>query len=204
MSNQKYHIIQDPVYGFRRLEPIPDGKEVTRFYQSQYYNLIRKGGRAPELRRSIAGGQEADNERAWLSSTLYADILAVLEQKNKLNAKRLLDIGCGTGEFITFFKQHEWEVMGFELSSEAANIAKSKGLEVFSLSLEEFLVEYPHYSSTFSVITLLNVLEHIPNPVRFLNLIKKLLPRGGVIVIQVPNDFNELQITAKEFLNKEP
>lgn len=204
MSSEDYQIIQDPVYGYRRLAPVPDEKEVTKFYQGRYYDLIRKGEHAPDVGRLMAGGEEADRERSWLHSTLYADILAVLEQQSILNSKRLLDIGCGTGEFIAFMKQHGWEGVGLELSSEGATIAKSKGLEVYSLSIDEFLVEHPRYSSTFTVVTLLHVLEHVPNPVELLNLIRNLLVGAGVVVIQVPNDFSELQLSAQQHLRKEP
>lgn len=204
MNSEKYRVIQDPVYGYKRLDPVPDEKEVTKFYQSRYYDLIRKGERAPDVRRLMAGGEEADRERSWLRSTLYADILVALEQQSSLNSKRLLDIGCGTGELLTFMKQHGWEVIGLELSSEGAAIAKSKDLEVYSLGIDEFLAKHPQYSSTFAVVTLLHVLEHVPNPVEFLNLVRKLVVGGGVVVIQAPNDFSELQLSAQQYLQKEP
>ncbi|RLE08389.1 hypothetical protein DRJ00_06390 [Candidatus Aerophobetes bacterium] len=101
MSNaEKYRIIQDPDYGYRRLDPIPKEREITKFYQSQYYNLVRKGKRAPDVHKLMTDGEEADREHSWLSSSLYSDILAVLEQKGNLISKRLLGIGCGTSEFM--------------------------------------------------------------------------------------------------------
>jgi len=204
MGNEKYQVIQDPIYGYRRLDPVPDEKEVTKFYENRYYDLIRKGGRASDVRRLMAGGEDAEREREWLHSSLYADILSVLEQQSSLNSKRLLDVGCGTGELISFMKLYGWEVIGLEPSSEAAAIAKSKGLEVYSLSTEEFLARYSQYSSTFAAITLLHVLEHVPSPVKLLKLVRKLLVREGVVVIQVPNDFTELQLIAQQHLQKEP
>lgn len=205
MSNtEKYRIIQDPDYGYRRLDPIPDEGETTKFYQSQYYDLIRKGERAPDVHKLMAGGEEADRERSWLSSSVYSDILAVLEQKGNLSSKRLLDVGCGTGEFIAFMRQHGWDAVGLELCSEAVAIAKSRGLEVYNLSIEEFLSKHLQYSSAFTVVTLLHVLEHVPNPVELLNLAKNLLTDKGIIVIQVPNDFNELQLAAQKKMNKKP
>ena len=129
----------------------------------------------------------------------------VLEQQShNLNSKRILDIGCGTADFIAFMKQHGWEVIGLELSSEGAAIAKSKDLEVYSLSIDEFLTKHPRYLSTFAVVTLLHVLEHVPNPVQFLNLVRKLLVGAGIVVIQVPNDFSELQLSAQQHLQKNP
>lgn len=205
MSKGKYKVIPDPVHGYRRLDPVPDETEITGFYQSKYYDLIRKGQRAPEICRLMSGGEKAAAEASWLRSTLYADILAVLEQhKNPGHHQRLIDIGCGTGEFISFMNESGWETTGLELSEQAAAIAKDKGLKVYDISVEEFCLRYPQQLSAFTVVTLVNVLEHVPNPVEFLGLTKKLLIDGGIIVIRVPNDFNELQLSAQLHLQKEP
>ena len=59
MAKGKHRVIQDPDYGYRRLDPIPHNKEIADFYQSQYYDLIRKGGRAPEIRRLYDDNAEA-------------------------------------------------------------------------------------------------------------------------------------------------
>lgn len=201
MGNRKYQIIQDPTYGYRRLDPVPDEGEIAEFYQSQYYDLISKGGRAPELRRLMKGGEEAERERSWLRSTLHADILAVLEKQSNLSSKRLVDIGCGTGDFIAFMRKHNWEVAGIEPSRDAVDVAKAKGLEVHCSRVEEFRKSS---GEVFDAITLINVLEHVPNPVQFLNSTKKLMKNGGIIVIRVPNDFSELQLSAQQHLQKEP
>ena len=100
MGNQDYRIVPDPVYGYKRLDPIPEAKAIAQFYQSRYFELIAKGGKAPDIRRLMAGGNPAELERSWLRSTLYADILAVLEEQCQSNSRRLLDIGCGSGEFM--------------------------------------------------------------------------------------------------------
>jgi 2-polyprenyl-3-methyl-5-hydroxy-6-metoxy-1,4-benzoquinol methylase len=199
-ENNKYTVVEDPVYGYRRLDPIPDETEVKEFYQSKYYDLIRKGGRASELRRIMAGGEEAEKELAWLRSTLYADIQAILERQS-LNSRRLLDIGCGTGDLIASMGENGWKAAGLDLSSESVEFARKRGLEVYDLSVEDFMEK--HQPPAFDAVTLLNILEHVPNPVALLNLIKRLLADGGIVVIRVPNDFTELQINAQEHLKKQ-
>src|SRR3954449_2912443 len=112
----------DPTYGYRRLDPIPSDDELTRFYQSQYYDLLRQGGRAPELRRLLAGGQEAERERAWLRETLYADITTLL--RAHASGGRVLDIGCGQGELLQWLVEQGFQADGIEPSDDAAAIAR--------------------------------------------------------------------------------
>ena len=46
MDDPVYTVIEDPNYGYKRLEPIPGPGEINEFYQSRYYDLIRTGGRS--------------------------------------------------------------------------------------------------------------------------------------------------------------
>jgi 2-polyprenyl-3-methyl-5-hydroxy-6-metoxy-1,4-benzoquinol methylase len=204
MDDEKYRVIEDPLYGYKRLDPIPSEIEVANFYESQYSHLIRQEERAPHLRRLLSAGKEARDEHAWFCSGLYADVLAILEQQRGSLPKRLVDLGCGTGGFMAFMKQNGWQVVGLELAQEFAALAKSQDLEVYSLNINDFIAKYPQYLSTFSVVVLLNVLEHVPNPMNILDIAKKLLVDQGMLVITVPNDFSELQLSAQKQLGKEP
>jgi 2-polyprenyl-3-methyl-5-hydroxy-6-metoxy-1,4-benzoquinol methylase len=193
-NNNKYTVIVDPDYGYRRLDPLPDDDELTEFYESHYYDLIRKGQRAAGIRRIMEG---SDSERSWLQATLYADVLAVLKEHIGSAASRVIDIGCGTGEFILFMKQKGWDATGLELSAEAVEIARKMGLDVHNESVEAFQPKAEH---RFDAVTMFHVLEHIPDPVGFLGRVKGLLSEDGMVVIQVPNDFSELQLIARERL----
>ncbi len=200
----KYHIIEDPEWGFRRLDPIPGREELSQFYENSYYELVRKGTRGLSFRHLMAGGAPAKEELAWLSSTLYADHLDVLDRERGANPKRLLDLGCGLGDFLAYTKRQGWDVVGLEPSREAVAACAAKDLEVYSLNIEEFLAQHPHYRSSFSVVSLLNILEHVPDPVEILTEAKKLLVVGGLVLIQVPNDFSEIQLSAQQAVQKKP
>jgi len=113
-------------------------------------------------------------------------------------------VGCGMGEFLTYAKSQGWDVVGLEPSREAVAACMAKNLEVYSLGVEDFLEQHPRYRSYFSVVSLLNILEHIPGPVELLRAAKKLLVAGGLVLIQVPNDFSALQRSAQQAIQKKP
>ncbi len=56
------NVIKDEQYGYYRLDPLPDDDELDVFYRSEYYDLITRGGRAPELKRLMFGCEEAQKE----------------------------------------------------------------------------------------------------------------------------------------------
>ena len=112
MAGPEDAVVEDPVWGYRRLDPIPKSDELSRFYESHYCDLLHRGGRAPDLARLTAGGVEATREIEWLRATLYADILAITGSGPA--KARSLDIGCGTGEFVAFLAERRGPATGGE------------------------------------------------------------------------------------------
>ncbi len=206
MREKEHRVIEDPEWGYRRLDPPPRAEVLSEFYESHYADLLRKGERAPDVGRLMAGGKEAAEEAQWLADTLYSDILAVLEEHMDAGApRRLLDVGSGTGEFLAFLRQAGWQGVGVEPAPEIAAMARGRGLEVYPTTLQGLIeTEKGEGEGTFSAASLLNVLEHVPSPVDYLNLLREVLEPGGLLVVRVPNDFNQLQLSAQEALGKEP
>jgi SAM-dependent methyltransferase len=195
-----FRVIEDATYGFRRLDPIPPEGELADFYESRYYDLVRKGNRAPDLRRLMQGGDPASRERQWLRDGLYADIVNTLERV--AHGRALLEVGCGTGDFLSFAHERGFSVVGTEPSTEAAQRAGSRLLTVHNMTLDKFVARYP--AERFDVIVMLNVLEHVPDAVRTLQECKQALNSDGILCIRVPNDFSEIQAAAKEKLGVDP
>lgn len=202
MNEKEYKIIKDPKYGYKRLEPLPNEHEISKFYESDYYELIRKGRRGPDIRRLMAGGEKAEKERAWFRQTLYTDICSIIEIYAP--GKRLLDVGCGTGEFIAFLEENGFEAFGTELSHEAVRIANDGRGKIFNCTLADLKHQFACGDCTFDIITLLNVLEHVPNPDQIVLDAKKYLRPEGLICVRVPNDFNDFQLISQEKLKKPP
>jgi 2-polyprenyl-3-methyl-5-hydroxy-6-metoxy-1,4-benzoquinol methylase len=194
-----FRVIEDATYGFRRLDPIPPEAELSEFYESRYYDLLRKGNRAPELRRLMEGGDLAAKELQWLREGLYTDIVNVLD--GIAPGRRLLEVGCGTGDFLRFAQEHGFSSVGTEPALEAAQRAVSKGLTVHPMTLDKFAAQS---QADFDVVVMINVLEHVPDAVRTIQECRQLLGPEGILCIRVPNDFTEIQAAAKEKIGADP
>jgi 2-polyprenyl-3-methyl-5-hydroxy-6-metoxy-1,4-benzoquinol methylase len=195
-----FGIATDPRFGYRRLDPLPTEEELEAFYRDKYYGLIAAGGRAPEIMRQLQGGAEAAAEIDWLGKTLWADIRAVLDALLPGEANRaVLDIGCGPGLFLLAMREHGWQPAGVEPSEEAGKRAREAGLAVFP-SVEACLAE----KKSFEAATLLNVLEHVRDPLAVLRSARSALRAGGILVVRVPNDFSSLQEIARVRSGKPP
>lgn len=186
-------VVTDPTYGYRRLDPVPGEAELTEFYESRYYDSLRDRSRGTSLKHLLAGGEESERERAWLRDGLYADVLAMLERHAP--GRRVLDVGAGIGEFVSAAAGSGFEASGIEPSEEAAATARERGLEVATTDLAGLTGE-----ASFDGVVLMNVLEHVPDAALTLRQVGALLAEGGVCFIQVPNDFNPLQLAAQEKL----
>lgn len=97
--------------------------------------------------------------------------------------KSLLDVGCGTGDFLQVASNAGWEISGIEPNEQARDIANKKtNNSVFDT---EQLSKFP--SKSFDVITLWHVLEHLPELDQHLSIFKNLLKPEGALIIAVPN-----------------
>ena len=104
---------------------------------------------------------------------------------NKKDIK-LLDVGCGSGQFIHLMKKKGWYVYGTEASLLSASAARKKVGEKFIL-VDKNLEELNSIDTNFNIITLWHVLEHFQDPKKIFNLIEEKLTMKGYVVIEVPN-----------------
>lgn len=114
----------------------------------------------------------------------------------------LLDIGCGTGNFLAAARAAGYEVSGTELDRNAARFAKERlGLpRVFGLTISEFAEKHP--DEQFDVVTFFEVLEHQATPGEFLEHVKSRVRPRGYIALSVPN--RERWLTGPDVLDYPP
>ena len=118
----------------------------------------------------------------------FVKSLALKRKLRLINAfdvdkKVLLDVGCGTGDFLKIAKDHYWEVYGIEPNEKARHIANNK-TQNRVYDLEQLLKFEPQ---SFDVITLWHVLEHLPKLDDHIAIFESLLKPNGRLIIAVPN-----------------
>ena len=193
-----HEVVVDPVWGFRRLEPLPTSAELDAFYESHYRDLLDDGGRAPDLARLVAGGPDAAIEREWQAATIHADVLAALDMGAVAGARRrALDVGCGTGELLRALIGAGWQAIGTEPAPGIAAVGRAAGLQIEAATAAVYIARWRATAEPpFDGIVLLNVLEHVPDPATLLSDVASALGPGGILVVRVPNDFSALQEAA--------
>src|SRR5467141_3004661 len=114
----------------------------------------------------------------------------------------LLDIGCGTGNFLAAARDAGYRVTGIELDRNAARFAKERlGLQkVLPLTISEFAARNP--GEKFDLVTFFEVLEHQAAPAEFLRSVKSCLKPRGSIALSVPN--RERWLTGPDVLDYPP
>jgi 2-polyprenyl-3-methyl-5-hydroxy-6-metoxy-1,4-benzoquinol methylase len=193
----------DNRFGFRQLSPLPSEEQLKSFYQDEYYRLLKQGSRAPELRRLTSGGPEAEQERNWLHQTLYQDVLdAIVGHAPK---GKVLDAGAGPGELLHFLINHQIKSAGFDPSIDAVEMGRKQGLDLVCHTFESYLEQHRRQAAAnFAAVVMLNVLEHVGDPVGVVSICHELLQPGGILVVRVPNDFTDIQEAAHAKIGGRP
>lgn len=108
----------------------------------------------------------------------YGALLEAWEQR--ISVRRLLEVGCGNGQFLHVARERGWEVWGVELSQVQVEHCRGRGLNVVygDLVRDDLCSE-----GGFGLAVAMEVLEHVPDPARILQgLEERLVPDGGLHV----------------------
>jgi 2-polyprenyl-3-methyl-5-hydroxy-6-metoxy-1,4-benzoquinol methylase len=188
------HPVKAHPLGFFQLDPIPATSELNEFYQSRYYDLLRQGGRAPEIRKLLDTHGERPEELAWLQATLYQDLLDAIQPY--VNDGEVLDVGCGAGDLVHWLCEQGLRASGVDPSLDAVAAATARGVTAHCATLEKW-ADQAGNAGRYQAITLVNVLEHVPDPVAVLTTLRSMLTPGGVLAFRMPNDFTPIQAAAE-------
>ena len=121
----------------------------------------------------------------WRKQTLTDDLRRVDQFKSILKNKRVLDFGCGNGNFIQFSSNHS-KIYGLEVDLQSLKYIKREGYRIF-----ESINEIPN-DLKFDNITLFHVYEHLSEPKKILDELYKVLKENGKIIIEIPNSNDAL------------
>lgn len=170
LSKEEFQIFECLHCGLLFTEPRPTKDKIGEYYKSEEYY------------------SHQENKKGFIPK-LYESIKAInLKAKYKIATKgikkgKVLDIGCGVGDYLHTMETEGWETIGIEPSEEAKAIAK-KRMKAQIYSPEE-IDELKNES--FDLITMWHVLEHVDDLKTEIAHLEKLLKRGGRLVLALPN-----------------
>jgi 2-polyprenyl-3-methyl-5-hydroxy-6-metoxy-1,4-benzoquinol methylase len=96
---------------------------------------------------------------------------------------KILDVGCSVGFFLERARAEGWTTFGVEISNDTAELARARGLDVFTGTLEEAGLR----PESFDVVTMWDALEHVEDPVATIAMAAEVLKEEGLLALSTPN-----------------
>lgn len=166
--------------GLGRIDPLPTDQELADWYATQYRQAY-KSAVQPALRHVLRAGRNAQWRWQWLCQNA-----ASLQPGPDTAAKRSLDIGSSSGEFVYLLQTLGFQAKGIEPHAGYASYAREMlGIQVNNNTLQQGLSS--EEAGSLDLISMFHVLEHLPEPVPALRTIGQKLKPGGLLYIEVPN-----------------
>jgi 2-polyprenyl-3-methyl-5-hydroxy-6-metoxy-1,4-benzoquinol methylase len=174
-------VIECKTCGYAHVQPLPTQSELDAFYLNNFYQ---------DVKTSYFDDYERDHDWWVLNYNWLLDDMATLSGNKSLKGLKLLDIGSGPGLFLKAASDKGLDVLGVEPSKEAYEYSRKKhNVNVKNVTVEELDPK----TGEFDIIHSSLVLEHILDPLKFISKSAKLLKKGGLLCIVVPNDFSPIQ-----------
>ncbi|ELR70668.1 SAM-dependent methyltransferase [Fulvivirga imtechensis AK7] len=167
VSHEKFTITQCDQCHLLLTNPRPTAETISSYYQSENYISHQNKSTNPiNLIYKIAR-----------HFTIKSKIRLL---KRLTTTGKVLDVGCGTGHFLKACQKEGWQAMGVEPDPTARAIASDKtGIQITNTLFK--------LETTFDIITLWHVLEHVSDLTSYLTKLYDLLDNNGTIIVAVPN-----------------
>lgn len=186
-----WRLVRQPT-GHYSVEPRPSEEDLRRYYAERYYQDPKVGTYAPDY-PPLELAHKRRRARLWLRAMAECGVRPARADD------RFLEVGCGEGFLLAAAADEGYAVTGIDFSS--------AGLERWHPALLPRL----HVGNAFELLdraidtgithracALQNVLEHVIDPAGLMRRLRQIVSPGGVLLIQVPNDFSALQLRARE------
>lgn len=160
---KSYRLVRCLNCGFVFLDFIPTTKkELSQIYPAEYWQASAG---------SLFG-------RLALDFVIWSKYRRIIKFKRQ---GKLLDVGCGTGELLSFFNKKSWTVYGQDIFPPACEKARKKVENLFCGPLSEADFQ----PNSFDVVLLNSVLHQMTDPLKELSFIRKFIKKDGVLMISV-------------------
>ena len=167
-TQEEFTIVSCETTGFLFTNPRPKEKDISEYYDFEDYI-------------------SHTNKQIDFISKLYQKVRShTIKRKFKLiskliSSKKILDVGSGTGEFLSYMKSKGFDTFGIEVAKKARKLSIKNHKLLVKDSLSKL------NENNFDVITMWHVLEHVYDLDGYMKKIKYLLNDKGILLIAVPN-----------------
>lgn len=163
----EFDLVECSDCGLVRLNPMPSFEELAALYAQDYYAYKPK---------------RVDSQLKRIAKKILR-IPIPNHNPTFVQPGILLDVGCGSGEFLHTMRAKGWEVKGVEPSSYGAAEGRSAGLDIFNGTLHQAQFT----DATFDYVRSNHSFEHVTNPVEVIAEMYRILKPGGTMFMGIPN-----------------
>ncbi len=164
---------------------------IADFYNEEYYtDFINNPGFLFKVKSFIINNYYKNNKNS-ISKRFYSFLIGFVAALPK-NKGRIMDIGCGSGDILFLLNKVGFDAYGLDVSEYAVSLARSHNLTNVKVGTEDDMVMYP--DNYFDCVRGSHVIEHMADPVGFVNNCYGKIKVGGTLIISTPNinSFNRL------------
>jgi 2-polyprenyl-3-methyl-5-hydroxy-6-metoxy-1,4-benzoquinol methylase len=182
LTKEPFQIVECRTCGFRYTNPRPTEESSGKYYQSEDYisHDAGKNGLIPAL-YGIA--------RYFTLRSKFGIV------KRYSPGNSILDIGCGTGEFLNYCQKKGYKCTGVEPSEKARTFAETN----YKLDVKTDFLNGLEATSRFDCITLWHVLEHIHQLDKTMMKLTHVLSPGAILIVALPNSNSHDASSYQEF-----
>lgn len=167
-KTNKFQFVRCSECGVLYQNPVPENRFIQNRYDDKYFQY------------------EIENQNNFFQLQLKTLNDCKIEKLiSDFKEKKILDVGCATGLLLNYFKQKKANVYGVEICTQSCRYA----YENFGITLYNGTLENARYESNFfDIVHFSHLIEHIPDPLNFMNEIYRITKNGGYILVTTPRE----------------